>query len=150
MSEEILSSVVEIGITAFKERGKSKIARREAEAVAAQGELQAKNKAKEVARHAARERVSFLSSGLGLAGTPEAALASLFNSGIEDIKLIQQNANTKSKNIIESSRASTINSLSDTFSGAGLPDFGSIFGGQDSKPQYGPYQPQTGQLPWLT
>lgn len=77
----------------------------------ARGNIEAKNKAKQVQARASKVKVSFLNSGLTLAGTPISAIESIFDVGLEDINLISKNANTQSKNIISKARNDAILSL---------------------------------------
>ena len=72
------------------------------------GELETKNKAKEVARKTGQVKTSFLQSGLTLEGTPETSLAGIFDAGLEDIKLIKSNTDTQAKNIISAARTNAI------------------------------------------
>ena len=98
----------------------------EAQAVVDQAELQSSNKALDIQRKAASQQVSFLNSGLTLEGTPISAITSTFDTGLEDLELIQSNANTQSKNIISSARGQVISSFAQT--GAGFAS-GGLFEG---------------------
>ncbi len=88
---------------------------KQAKQIVAQGELAAREKAKEVRLRTSRAKVSFLSSGLSLEGTPLNALESMFNTGIEDINQIRSNANAGAKNAIASARSQALRSITSAF-----------------------------------
>ena len=95
-----------------------------------QGDLDASNKSKEVQLRAARQQVSFLNSGLTLDGTPMAAIQSTFKTGLDDINLIQSNAQRRSNNIYSQGRTQAIGTIASGFSGistsgggSGISDF---------------------------
>ena len=128
-----LETIAILGLSLFKANAAIKQSEREAQAVAEQGTLQAKEKGKETRLRAARVQSSFLTSGLTLEGTPMAAIQSTFSTGLEDINQITENANKRSKNIISSGRTAALTELAsgiaggfgggDIFSGSGT--FGS-------------------------
>lgn len=62
--------------------------------------LASKEKAKQIRYAAARQTVSFLSSGLTLEGTPEAVIGETYSTGLEDLTQIAKNANTTNSNLI--------------------------------------------------
>jgi len=68
------STLAIIGLTALSAVSQIKQSEREAEAIAEQGTLAAKSKAKETKLRAARAQSSFITSGLTLEGTPMAAI----------------------------------------------------------------------------
>jgi len=90
----------------------------EAQARVDQADIQADNKAKKTRMRAARQKVSFLNSGLTLGGTPLSAIQSTLNTGLEDVDLITSNANKQAKNIISNGRTQAITSLVSAGAGA--------------------------------
>jgi hypothetical protein len=132
MGWETLAFVALEGLSA---RETMKSAKKEAKAVVAEGNINMKNKAKEVARKTASLTTSFLSSGLAFEGTPQNVVNSVFDSGIEDLELMATNYNTKSKNIISSARTEALSGLASSFMGASFgsdigSSIGNPFGGQ--------------------
>ena len=83
-------------------------AQAQSDALRKEGTLAAQNKAQEVARKAARQRVSFLSAGLTMEGTPESVIGAGLATGKEDIDQIAQNyaarANNAAMNIVGQAR----------------------------------------------
>jgi len=79
-----------------------------AKAIAQQGTLQAKNKAKETVYTAARLKQSFLSGGIALEGTPMSVLNETFNTGFEDVNQIITNANRGAKSAISEGRSKAL------------------------------------------
>ena len=73
-------------------------ARRQADALAKEGSLVAGNKAVEIARREATARSSYLASGLGMSGTPEAVSENIFDTGLKDIKQIGENYSNSAYN----------------------------------------------------
>ena len=128
----------------------------------AQANVDAENNAKATRIKAARLKSSFLQSGLELEGTPSAGISDVFNVGIADTNQIISNANTRSKNIMQTAKNGAISSLISSAAmagmggintgGAGGSAFSSIFGkstGQSvgsffSSSPTGPYQPLGG------
>lgn len=115
-----------IGFSVLKGASEMSQSRREAKAIIAEGNIAASNKAKEVARKAASQQVSFLNSGLTLEGTPMNIIDSTFNTGLEDINQTLSNYNTAAKNKISGGRTAFIGSLASGFTGASIaPSIGS-------------------------
>jgi len=106
------------GLAAFKADQQRRQANREAKALIQEGNIQSRNKAKEVAYRASKAKVSFLNSGLTLEGTPINALEGIFSSGIEDINIIGENANTRAKNVISAARTQAIMGFANVAAGA--------------------------------
>jgi len=111
-----------------------KQAKAQANATIAQGNIDLQNKAQEVARKVATQKVSFLNSGLTLAGTPQNALNSIYNTGMADLNQLGSNYNAQAKNQIQAGRTAAINSLASSFGNfavgqIGSGSFGSMFGG---------------------
>ena len=76
-----------------------------------QGNQMAENRAKEISRLVAQQRVSYLASGLELDGTPQSVMNDTYNTGLEDIKAIKSNAKTQAKNIIKTGQANLLGGL---------------------------------------
>lgn len=100
-----------IGLGAIKAANEMTAAKKTAKMTVAQGKLAAENKAKTVLATAARQKVSFLSSGLALEGTPMAVLSSTYETGKADINQIIQNANTSAKNTMSQARSSALGTI---------------------------------------
>ena len=76
-----------------------------------EGNQAAEARAKEIRQLTAQQRVSYLSAGLELDGTPQAVLNDTYTKGLEDIKAIQDSAKTQSKNIIKQGQANLLGGL---------------------------------------
>lgn len=103
----------------------------QAQALADQGSLAAKEKAKEIRYKAALQKSSFLTSGLTMEGTPTTVLDETFTTGLEDINNITKgynnnitntvrNANAQAKSTISSARSQVISDIAGSFAGANL------------------------------
>ena len=114
-------TAVMIGLSVVGAASEVSNAKRQAKATIAEGNIVAANKAKEVARKAATQRVSFLNSGITLEGTPMNVIESTFNTGMEDINQIGSNYNMAAKNQISAGRSAAISSLASSFAGASMP-----------------------------
>lgn len=127
-------------------------AKKQAGAVAREGEYAAQTTADNTIRTTGKLTTSFLQSGLTLEGGPMDVLKQAFSKGYTDINRIKTNADTQSKNIVSAARTKAIQGMAlaaagaaGGSAGAGLTDayngfgqtVGSIF---DSSP-VGPYQP---------
>lgn len=107
-----------VAMTALSAYSSMKSANDQAESLQEEGEIQTKNKAKEVMAKADAQRVSFLSAGLDLEGTPQAVMQSTYQSGIQDIQQIRSNYNSQIKNSISEGRSSVLKSLAQAFGSA--------------------------------
>lgn len=96
------------------------------------GEIAAWRRADEIKRLASKQRVSYLSAGLELEGTPQAVVNDTYNTGIADVLAIRSAYNQKSKNILKSAQAKLLGNLAKTGVRAGLLDFGENMSGQGS------------------
>lgn len=144
-----LETALFIGLNLFSAASQQSAAKKQAKATIAEGNIVAANKAKEVARRAAAQQVSFLNSGLTLEGTPMNVIESTFNTGLEDINQIGANYNTAAKNQISAGRSAALSTLASSFSSVAMPSIGGssafngitqpIYGMFDPSP-YGPYQ----------
>lgn len=119
--ESILTTALSVGGEFLKSNQAAGNAKREAQAIVDEGNIKAKNKAREVMYKAGTQRVSFLNSGLTLEGTPMNVIDQTFDTGIEDINQIASNYNNKAKATISSARSSMISNLANSFSGFGVP-----------------------------
>ena len=120
VNEMGIETIAIIGLSLFQAKASMDAAEDQAQAGIDQANIQSENKAKEVRIKAARQRSSFLNSGLTLEGTPLSAINSTFNSGIADINQITSNANKSSKNLISNARTEAITSLATTAIGTGF------------------------------
>lgn len=145
----MLATLASVAFAAISAKSQMKQAKSQAEAIARQGTLEAKNKARETVYKAANLRQSFLSSGLTLEGTPMSVINETINTGQEDISQIIANANARAKNTMSAGRTAALNKLGSAFSSASFDvDFGPIAPGfeQDIARSYAPgttgYGPQ--------
>lgn len=99
-------------------------ARQQANSIIEEGNINARNKAREIAAKAGTQRVSFLNSGIALEGTPMNVIDQTFTTGLEDIHRIESNYNTKAKGVISQARSSMLESLASGFGGFGIPGGG--------------------------
>lgn len=118
-------TAVMVGLSAVSAASQVSQAKKQAKATIAEGNIVAANKAKEVARKTAAQRVSFLNSGLTLEGTPMSVMESTFNTGLEDIGQISQNYNRIAKSQISAGRTSALSTMASSFAGASMPSMGS-------------------------
>lgn len=89
----------------------------QANALAREGALKAKERDKQTRRLAGQQKSSFLSSGIsleGVDGTVNAILSDTYKTGLEDVDLIKKNYNNASKSTIGQARANLIGSLGKT------------------------------------
>ncbi len=98
---------------------------------AKQGAIAAQNRADEIKRLAAKQRVSYLQAGLELEGTPQAVINDTYNTGLEDINEIKSAYNQSSKNIMTQARANLLGSIAKTgvsalAGGGGIEDMGGV------------------------
>jgi endo-beta-N-acetylglucosaminidase D len=109
---------------AFSASQSIKNAKSAANATIAEGNIATANKAKEVQMRAARQKSSFLNSGLTLEGTPENVIDSTFSTGLTDLNQLSSNYNTKAKQQIAEGRAQAISSIASSFAGASFAGAG--------------------------
>ena len=125
-----IETILILGATLLQADANIKQAESEAQAIADQGSLDAKNAAQKTVLRAARQQSSFLNSGLLLEGTPMSAIQNTFAVGLEDVNQITTNANRRSSNIIKGARANTIASFAKM--GAGMVGSGDLFSSTSS------------------
>lgn len=118
MTAVIVASQVAMG--AIKANSEIKAGKKAAQATIAEGNIIAANKAKDIAKVAASQKVSFLNSGLTLEGTPMNVIESTFDTGLTDLNLISSNYNNKAKSQVSAGRQAGISSLFSAFAGASM------------------------------
>lgn len=92
------------------------------------GAIEAQNRADDIKKLAARQRVSYLQAGLELEGTPSAIINDTYNTGIADINDITSSYNQQSKNIMHQARAQLIGNVAKTGVMAAAGGSGGLFG----------------------
>lgn len=116
------------GLSAVSALSSMSSARKQAKAIAQEGEIESKNLAKKVRYAAAEQSVNFLNSGITLNGdandTPMAVINETYNTGLEDLNLLRSNYNAKSKAAISEGRSKAIGALVSGFSSAGFGGMG--------------------------
>lgn len=110
-----IETILFAAFTGLKAISEMNAANKAAKVNAREGEIVAKEKAKEVRYKAARQTVSFLNSGVTLDGTPQDVLGETFSTGKEDITNIRSNYNNKSKSIISAGRTQAIGTIASGF-----------------------------------
>lgn len=126
-----------LGLTALQNIQTINQAKKQAKATVREGEIVADNKARDVMRQAARQRSSFLTSGLTLEGTPENVIGQTYDTGLQDVNLIRSNVNTQSKNIIGQARSQMLSNIMGTVSGFAM---GSGAGFESTINKYNPFK----------
>lgn len=94
----------------------------EARQTARYGAIVAQNRADEIKKLAAKQRVSYINAGLELEGTPQAVINDTYNTGIEDVNEIVDMYNTQSSNIMKTARAKLLGSIAKI----GVSSFGNL------------------------
>lgn len=113
-----IETAILVALQLASNASKISAARKEASAVVEQGNIDARNKAKQVTAQAGKAKTSFLYSGFSFEGGPSAAVESIYTTGAEDIGNIMRNANTRAKNITAKARTEAITSLVSSAFGA--------------------------------
>lgn len=109
-----VAAAVYVGLSAASAIGSYNQSKSQARQAIKQGEIAMKNRADEIRSLAAKQRVSYLASGLELEGTPNAVIADTYNTGIEDVNAIRESANQQSKNILTAARAKLLGDIAKT------------------------------------
>ncbi|MHA1883385.1 MAG: hypothetical protein ACTSUO_10120, partial [Candidatus Thorarchaeota archaeon] len=88
-------------------------AKSQSKAIRQQAELQANERAKKTRKLASQQKASFLSSGIALMGegTSQSVFDDTYDTGIEDMNRIKQNAVSQQKNVWSKARSSMIKDL---------------------------------------
>lgn len=107
-----------------------KDANRQARAIAAEGDIVAANKAKEIRAKAAMQKVSFLNSGLTLDGTPMSVIEETFDTGLQDVNQIRSNYGARAKSAVSAGRSAMLKGFASAAGsyamGAMLPKTGGV------------------------
>lgn len=123
-----IETILFAAFTGLKAISQMNAANKAAKVNAREGELVAKEKAKEIRYKAARQTVSFLNSGVTLDGTPQDVLGETFSTGQADITNIRHNYDNKSKSIISQGRTEAIGTIASGFGNASIAgSMGSMF-----------------------
>jgi hypothetical protein len=117
-------------------RAKYQAAKKQKSALEAEGALKARQRDIQTRALAARQKVSFLSSGISLTGDGDVAdvvMQDTYTKGLEDVNLIKQNYETAANNVMGQARAQMmadigemvmnvgmVGAMSGAFSGGGL------------------------------
>lgn len=72
----------------------------QANAVAAEGALKARERSRQIAKLGSQQKTSFLQSGVTLQGTPMNVLSDTYKTGREDIDLLKKNYEAKTGSLI--------------------------------------------------
>lgn len=115
----IALAAAQVGLGLYGASQSVRQGKKDAAALIEQGNIEARNKAKEIQARAASQKTSFLNSGLMLEGTPMNVIESTFNTGAEDLGNLARNYNTAAKNAISKGRSQAISSLVGSFASAG-------------------------------
>lgn len=109
-----VATAVIAGLSLASAIGNYNQSKSEARQTAKQGAIAAQNRADEIKRLAAKQRVSYLQAGLELEGTPQAVINDTYNTGLADINEIKSAYNQSSKNIMTQARANLLGSIAKT------------------------------------
>jgi hypothetical protein len=124
-----IETAIILGLSVASAAGEIRQSEKQAAAVARQGELEAKNKAKDVRLNVARQTASFLNSGLELEGTPMASIQGMYKTGLKDVNQIRENTNIQTRNIISQGQSAAMSTLAQAgmgyAGGVGLEKIGS-------------------------
>jgi hypothetical protein len=107
------------GMTAYKGYQVQKEARNESKAIASSSRIQMDNFAKETRARADRVRMSFLSSGFDLEGTPALSIGNILATGVNDLNLMTTNTNRQIKSIQSSARNKALGGFMQMAGGTG-------------------------------
>lgn len=131
-----VAAAVYVGLSAASAIGSYNQSKSQARQAIKQGEIAMKNRADEIRSLAAKQRVSYISAGLELEGTPQTVITDTYNKGIADVKAIRESANQQSKNILTAARAKLLGDMAKTAvsawsmgaGGAGVENMGQTAG----------------------
>lgn len=121
-----IETAILAGLNVASAIGNYNAAKSEARTMARAGEIQAQNRADEIKKLAAKQRVSYLNAGLELSGTPEAVVSDTYQTGIDDVNAIIGGANQTIKNNLKKARANLLGGLAQT--GVSLYSSGALNG----------------------
>ena len=97
--------------SAFSSIGGYNAAKSNARWTAAEGELKAFNRAKQIVQLGAAQKNAYVGAGLELEGTPQAVMQDTYNTGLEDITAIQSGYQKQIKNQMTQARARLLGGL---------------------------------------
>lgn len=101
-----------------------------ARAMKRQAEQEISNRKQEILKMAAKQKVSYVSAGLELEGTPQAVIQDTYNTGIDDVNAIKSSYNKAIKNTLTQARAQLLGNIVKTGTSAvsAYSGFGGSFG----------------------
>lgn len=129
--------------TGFKIHSEYEMAKSNARALEAEGNLRMEQRQERTKRMLASQKASFLSSGITLNGedTPIAVLGYTADTGIKDMGLIRSNYNSRIKNVWRQARSQMISDLGNFAMSAGMvmasPGAGANTGARASSSGFG-------------
>lgn len=106
--------VATTALSAASSIGNYNSAKSNARATLREGRIAAQNRADEISRLAARQRVLYLHAGLELEGTPQAVVNDTYNTGIADVRAIRSSYSQQAQNIMKQARANLMGSMAKT------------------------------------
>jgi hypothetical protein len=110
----IETALVVGGLGLMQGIGQYNQAKSAARATAAEGDIVAKNRQKEIMMLASRQRLSYLQAGLELEGTPTNVITDTYNTGLADINNIYTNYRQSVKNQMTGARSQLLGNLAQT------------------------------------
>ncbi len=113
-----VAAAVYVGLNVASAIGNYNQSKSDARQAIKQGEIAMQNRANEIRSLAAKQRVSYLASGLELEGTPQVVITDTYDKGIADVNAIRDSANQTAKNIMTAARAKLLGDMAKTVVGA--------------------------------
>lgn len=113
-----VATAVIAGLNVASAIGNYNQSKSEAKQTAKAGAIVAEKRADDIMKLASRQRVSYLSAGLELEGTPQNVINDTYDTGIADVNDIIGTYNQKSKNIMTAARAQLLGGLAKAGAGA--------------------------------
>lgn len=106
-----IATAVIAGLGVASAIGSYNSAKSQARQVEKTAAIKAVNRADEIKRLAAKQRVAYVSAGLELEGTPQVVMADTYDKGIADVLSIKATAAQEAKNIRKTATAQLLGSL---------------------------------------
>lgn len=130
----IIMAVAGLASGVAKGIGNMKNAKDEAKLAKKAAEQEINERARQAAKLMSQQKNSFLKGGVYFDGTPEAVINETYDYMQKDIGTMQQNANTKIKNLINGGRVGFATSILDGITGGAMGFFnaGGSFGGSSN------------------
>ena len=100
-----LGSIFKGVANAFGAVGNYNQAKSDARWAIEEGRIKAQQEARDIKRLVATQMNSFVANGFELVGTPQAVMQDTINTGIEDIKALQQGYQKRASNMVKQARA---------------------------------------------